>query len=287
MTDPGELVSVLRHLVAGDPDGAREVLATVTASPLADALSRHLAAAGDGSVYDDPAGFDAFISHGSNPGLYSATIEHLRGVHGGSTPSTVMDIGCGDGRVTAAVLSASTSLVDLVEPSAALLAEALASVRSAVRSVERRGHGVGIVEHLRAVDDDVRWDLVQSTFALHTLRPEERAEVLVALSGRARRLVVVDFDVPALDPAGDAWLGYLVERYTIGVAEYADHPAAIDGFLVPVLVGQLDPARPRHTFEQPAAAWARDLVDAGFVEVDVTPVSDYWWAPAVAVSGSA
>jgi hypothetical protein len=49
---------------------------------------------------------------------------------------------------------------------------------------------------------------------------------------------------------------------------------------MPVLAGQFDPARPRHTWEQPIAAWVADLEAAGFTDVRRRPVAGYWWAPA-------
>jgi hypothetical protein len=55
---------------------------------------------------------------------------------------------------------------------------------------------------------------------------------------------------------------------------------------MPVLVGQVEPGRPRLTWEAPAAWWAQALRDAGFPAVEVEPLADYWWAPAVLVTGS-
>ena len=52
---------------------------------------------------------------------------------------------------------------------------------------------------------------------------------------------------------------------------------------MPVLVGQFDPDRPRHTFEQPIAAWVTELEAAGFESVQTVPIHDYWWAPAVLI----
>jgi hypothetical protein len=54
----------------------------------------------------------------------------------------------------------------------------------------------------------------------------------------------------------------------------------IQGFLMPVLTGQFDPARPRMTWEQPIERWIDDLGDAGFDRVTSEPVHDYWWARA-------
>jgi hypothetical protein len=61
----------------------------------------------------------------------------------------------------------------------------------------------------------------------------------------------------------------------------------VAGFLMPVLVGQLEPGRPRLTWEAPAARWAHDLRDAGFEDVTAEPLADYWWAPAVLLTGTA
>lgn len=57
---------------------------------------------------------------------------------------------------------------------------------------------------------------------------------------------------------------YAAERYSQGVSEDSDWPNVPSGFLMPVLVGQFDPERPRHTFEQPTRAWIDDLHAAGW-----------------------
>ena len=68
--------------------------------------------------------------------------------------------------------------------------------------------------------------------------------------------------------------------------EYADHPEVVAGFLMPVLAGQVDPGRERHTYEQPASQWVEQLRDAGFADVAERPLLDYWWAPAVLITAS-
>jgi hypothetical protein len=70
-----------------------------------------------------------------------------------------------------------------------------------------------------------------------------------------------------------------VQRYRRGIAEYAEHRDVIDGFLMPVLVGQFDPTAARHTFEQSAGSWQRSLATAGWSSTAL-PIHDYWWAPA-------
>jgi len=170
-----------------------------------------------------------------------------------------------------------------VEPSAELLATARRA--TARPGLEVVGHRAGATEALAALDPAVRWDLVQSTFALHATRPDERPALFAELARRTDRVVLVDFDVPAFADRSPEHLAYLADRYERGIAEYDDRPEVVTGFLLPVLVGQLDPDRPRYTFEQPAGAWAGLLDEAGFA-VAVEPVSPYWWADAVLVAGT-
>ena len=212
---------------------------------LAVALDAFLAGRPPSGVYDEPTTFEAFIDHGSNPELYRRTIEIVRGVHAVEQPATVLDIGCGDGRVTAAVLAAATERVDLVEPSATLLALAAGAVAARHAVVP---HTQTLAEFAATVEADTRWALAQSTFALHTTHPDDRPALLSWLTEpRVERLLVVEFDVPAFADRSPEHLAYLADRYEVGVREYAEHPEAIDGFLMPVLVGQLDPfAAPLH-----------------------------------------
>lgn len=197
----------------------------------------------------------------------------------------MLDVGCGDGRVTAGALGPWTRIVDLVEPSRELLGRARAAVAGAGRDV--RPHAVGVTHFLEGLGPATGWDLAQATFALHAVPPDERRAALGGLERRSRAIAVAEFDVPALDDGSDAHLAHLAARYALGIAEYPDHPEAVAGFLMPVLVGQVEPSRPRLTWEAPAAWWAGALRDAGFSGVAVEPLLDYWWAPAVLVTGSA
>ncbi len=279
-TDDSALVAALLSLAAGDAPAARVALAhhlEVTADdPLAAALARHLDALRRGGVYERPEAFQAFIDHGGNPALYAGTIAALRSVHDDLRPASVLEIGCGDGRVALGALTDATSRVDLVEPSAPLLDQAVAAFTAMRRPVSP--HAVGIEELLAATD--TRWDLVQSTFALHNLDAQRRFPVLVQLAARAWRLAIVEFDVPAFADHSPEHAAYAVQTYRRGIAEYPDHPHAVDGFLIPVLVAQFDPSRPRHTHEQPTMSWEAELTAAGWRHVVSRKVADYWWAPA-------
>lgn len=278
------VVDALRALAQGDWAGGAAVAQRAaqrhTDSRLAGALAGFLASQPEAGVYDEPSAFEAFIDNGANPELYRLTIERLAMVHADRQPDTVLDIGCGDGRVTAGTVGAWTTRVDLVEPSASLLAHAVDAVAAPHRSVA--AHQLDATTFLESSPDG-RWDLVQSTFALHTIEPAARDELFGSLVARTRLLTIVEFDVPDFDDRSPAHLQYLAERYEAGVREYDDHPDVVAGFLMPVLVGQVDPNRPRYTFEQPAAAWMHDLDRAGFVSA-AADVFDYWWGTATLIS---
>ncbi len=249
-----------------------------TSSSLTVALREYLRANHSGDVYSEPSAFEAFIDNGTNPDLYEATVAYLGDLHRQVAPESVLDVGCGDGRVAAAVV-ASTARLDLVDPSEAMLATAVGAVGATGRVVE--SHANGIEDFLAKLKPGVRWDVVQSTFALHNVAPDARHEVLSSLAERTDHLVVVEFDAP--DPTSPGYIDYLADRYELGVQEYGDYPDVISGFLMPVLVGQLQPGRPRHTHEQPVSDWVAQCKRAGYLSVTTTPVFDYWWAPAVAI----
>lgn len=282
MSPSSAVVQVLAALAAGDWKSATAVARSAEAanpdSALAAALAEFLHLQQTPGVYDDPTAFEAFIDNGANPELYRRTIDALRAIHAADRPSAVIDIGCGDGRVVAAVLDQATERVDLVEPSDALLGQAAAAVVH--DGVDVVVHAMGASDLLAHVSPEQRWGIAESTFALHTTHPDERPTLLSWLRDRVDRLLIVEFDVPAFADRSPEHFVYLADRYEAGAREYADHPEVVAGFLMPVLVGQLDPSRPRYTFEQPIAAWADLLAAAGF-SVSTTPIFDYWWAPAV------
>jgi SAM-dependent methyltransferase len=198
-------------------------------------------------------------------------------------PRAVLDIGCGDGRVTAGALTAATTWVELVEPSAALLDRAVASLeRPGVEIVAHRSDAATFVA---ALHDTASWDLVQSTFALHATPPDERAGILQSLRRHTPHLALVEFDIPAFTDRSPEQIAYLAERYEHGVREYRAHPEVIAEFLMPVLVGQLDPAIARYTFEQPIDAWIQLIRSAGFA-TSTRRIARYWWADAVLISAT-
>ena len=277
MTD----VDALTALTTGDRRRARE-LAAAGSSVLAGCLTAYLDDSSDGSVYDQPAAFEAFISGGGNVGLYAAVEDALAQTYRSSMPTRLADIGCGAGRVVRNALRRSGHQPDtltLVEPSAALLAEA-------VRDLSPTHAYAGTVQAFLS-EVDGWFDLVQSTFAMHTIPHDERTEVLARLRDRTARLVIVDFDVPAVEHGEAAHLRFLAETYERGLSEYdGDRDLVAGGFLMPVLVGQLTPGARRVTWEQPANAWQAQLEKAGYQDVSVAPLHDYWSSPAFLLTAS-
>ena len=277
------VAAALAALTAGEPGRARDI-ASGGDSPLARALTAYLASNADGTVYVRPAAFSAFINGGGNVGLYKEVSAALVRVYDQVRPASVLDIGCGDGRALLPCLAAGhrPSRLTLVEPSAALLDLAVRGVADEFDGIELDAHNTGV--ELFAADAGM-FEVAESTFALHALAHEVRDEVLTVLAPKVRVLAVVEFDVPDLSEADR--LRFLAETYERGLAEYdSDRELVAQGFLMPVLIGQLLPGAVRSTWEQPAVTWEEQVTRAGFTDVTVTPLYDYWWSPAFLLTAS-
>jgi len=288
------MVEALAQIAQGDHIGALAVCRRAAAADpearLPAALKRYLepvtsdvSGFSQEAVYGEPTAFEAFIDGGDNPALYAATIRSLRKLD--PNPSSVLDIGCGDGRVTRATIGPGTARLHLVEPSATMMAaavEAVASTDGQDRAVSTTTAGI---ETLVSDSDGNSWARAQATFALHTIPPDRRPSVLAWLVQRVGTVAVVEFDVPEFDDGSVEHARYAVARYELGLAEYHSSEPVTSGFLMPVLVGQFNPAATRHTWEQPVSGWCRELTAAGFEAVTHTGIHDYWWAPAHLITG--
>jgi Methyltransferase domain len=280
----GEVIDALLALAAGEPAGAAAAArAAADADPgarLPRLLAAHLGGRARTGVYEQPRAFAEFISGGGNVALYASTIGALRAWHDQRGTAALADIGCGDGRVTAGVIPPTCGRIDLVEPSAALLDAATTRLAAAGVEAELVVHETTLSRWLAGLPDGVTRDAAQSTFALHAVEPAERSRALAALRDQVGALAVAEFDVPAYADRGHGHAAYAAARYERGLAEYLDGSDVGPGFLVPVLVGQFDPSRPRLTWEQPLDAWRADLTAAGWTVESTTLLHDYWWAPA-------
>ena len=237
--------------------------------------------ADSGPVYDTPAAFTAFVRGGGNVVLYQRLSEKLAAGYDKTKPGSLLDIGCGDGLALVPALESAThrpARIDLVEPSAALLDAAKRQLPDA------HAHQLTAQEFF---PQDRHWDRAQATFSLQSVLLADRLDVLKSLRQHADVLTIAEFDVPVFTEGTPEHLRSLVSRYERGIAEYGDNARLVaQGFLLPVLLDQVDPEIERTNWEQPAAKWAEQLTEAGFTSVDVEPLADYWWAPAVLITAS-
>ncbi len=278
------VAEALLQIAKGNTTDARTLCEQIVdTSPLATHLANHLSQSSAEDPYTDPAAFELFISGGSNVNLYQSTIAALASLNETLRPATLIDIGCGDGRITAGTIPASCETVHLLEPSSALLSLAAAALEPLPAAVVTTQSSIQdyLSEH-----PNQSWGHAQATFALHNLDPGDRAATLAQLATRVNSLSAVEFDVPDFADQSPEHAAYAAATYEVGVAEYANEPTVVDGFLIPVLLGQFAPNRQRHTYEQSAASWQVDLADAGFGSIQATPICDYWWANAVLITAN-
>jgi ubiquinone/menaquinone biosynthesis C-methylase UbiE len=278
MTSTELLADALAAYAAGDRDRAAE-LARRAGSPLADELRIFLAGDSAAPVYDQPSAFTAFIRGGGNVELYRRLSDELAARYDAAKPESLLDLGCGDGLAVVPALERAAhtpARIDLVEPSGALL--------DAVRERVPEAQCWQATAQEFLARDDLGWDFAQSTFALQSIEPEQRAEVLRTLQPRTGTLVLAEFDVPEYAEGSPEHLRSLAARYERGIAEYgADASLVAQGFLLPVLLGIVS-GQQRTNWEHPAAVWAEQLKTAGFTEVGVEPLAGYWWSPAVLIT---
>lgn len=285
-----QLVGALAALVRGDRPGAERAARAAAADddgPLALALAAHLGANGGQRVYDQPAAFDAFVGGGGNIGLYQSVAFALGELYQRHGVVEVLDIGVGEGTALLPAIQRAAHRpvsVDLVEPSAALLDAALARLSRADLGVTVRPWQMGAQDFVAQHLSTRTWSLAQSTFALQSLPPHERAQVLRALRPHVGHLAVVEFDVPDLPHASGEHLASLVARYQRGLGEYEENrDLVVQGFLMPMLTSQFAPDHDqvaRTNWEHTAALWQEQVSRAGYEQATITPLDDYWFAPA-------
>lgn len=259
--------------------------ANVVYSAAVDYLS-HLMRAGQSHVYVAPEAFGAFIRGGGNVPLYTRTSAALRRVYETYASLALLDIGVGDGLALLPALTPNISRLDVLDPSRAMLDRTSAALSE--RGVAYRAIHMTVQQFLHAGAG--RYDIAQATFAMQALPPGERSAVLAGLRALIERLLIVEFDVPDFaaaheELAAPARVRYFVARYRRGLAEYAgDGGLVAQGFLMPVFFGAFDPGEARLNWEMPVAGWVRAVREAGFTDVRIEPIYDYWWGTAYLIN---
>lgn len=261
--------------------------AAATLPLLKTALREHATRAQDARVYTSPAAFEAFIRGGGNVPLYERVSAELAS-HYGPDVHSLLDIGCGDGHALFPALAATAhphalQRLTLLEPASALLASAVtrAQREQPTQPVQALNEGLGaFTAKLGAAD---RWDVAQASFALQAIPEPERWDGLARLRGHVKRLVIVEFDVPAsLTRGTEEHLLSLATRYERALGEYegATRDLVAQGFLIPMFLGQIDAETPATNWEHPAPVWRDKLAGLGWRVTRLAHISDYFWAPA-------
>jgi hypothetical protein len=275
----------LAAFAAGRPEQAFTLSARASKLAPDDALFaaagtylKHVCERGKQAVYVDPAAFSLFIRAGSNQRLYRAASEALSAVYAERERTTLLDIGVGDGMALLPALGPSVAHVIAVEPSRAMLEQTANALHE--RGVACEAVCSTIQEYM-AHTLALHCDVAQATFSLQSLPRTERARVWAWLRQAAGRVLLVEFDVPDTSrPFAARWVGHVLERYRLGLAEHRSEPLVVQGFLMPVMFGYFDPTAMRTNFEQPRADWEQELAAGGFREVRAKLLDEYWWAPA-------
>ncbi len=229
-------------------------------------------------VYASGEGFAAFIRGGGNIPLYRATSAALRHIYGQYHALDVLDVGVGDGHALVPALTDNVRNLDLLEPSRSLLVEASATLSE--RCVPHRATCKTLQAFATEPADS--WDIVQATYSLQSIPPEERLGLFRWLREHAQRLLIAEFDVPRFTAqSAPDQVRYVVERYQQGLVEYGnDRDTVAQEFLIPMMFGYFDSTASRTSFEHPLKEWIAQLQTAGFGAVETRFLYPYWWAPA-------
>jgi hypothetical protein len=275
----------LRAFSADDFAGAAALAGQAAAASPSSLLYRaattylgRVLADGKAGVYISGEAFAAFIRDGGNVPLYANASAALRAIYGEYSRLSLLEVGVGDGMALLPALAPQITQLDLVEPSAAMLARTRAAL-------DARGLAYadfnGTLQEFAAQPHGL-WDVAQATFSLQSLDPDDRRAMLGWLRSHCGRLLIVEFDVPDLGAIDDERrMAHFAERYEQGLAEYSgDGGLVAQGFLMPVFFGYFDRSAARANYEQPIAAWEADLQAASFRTIRRQPIYTYWWAPA-------
>jgi len=210
--------------------------------------------------------------------LYDNTSAALKRIYESYPSLSLLDIGTGDGMALLPALTPNIRQLDVLEPSLAMLSQTTAALNA--RHIAHHAINATVQQVMQTGLGN--FDVIQSTFALQSVPPDERPSVLAWLRAHTQRLVIAEFDAPLIPSMfSDSRVGYFVERYERGLAEYAgDNSRVAQGFLMPVFFGGFDHSEARVNWEMPIADWIGLLEAVGFVDVRRQPVFDYWWATA-------
>lgn len=239
-------------------------------------------AQGKAGVYVDGEAFAAFIRGGGNVGLYAAASDALRLVYQEYEMLTLLDVGVGDGLALLPALTRNIERLTLIEPSEAMLSRTTAALDA--WQMPYRAYAIPLQAFMRTTADE-RWTVIQATWSLQSIAPEERPAVFEWMRAHGDRVLIAEFDVPEFeDPHAPERVTTILTRYLDGLAEYPDDGGLVaQGFLMPVMFGYFDRSAARTNYEGTILAWGEALRAAGFATVETRLLFPYWWAGAVLI----
>ena len=239
---------------------------------------QQVAARGTHDIYASPEGFTAFVRGGGNVPLYANLSRQLQAIYVQHAKVTLLDIGVGDGLALLPALTDTLAQIDLVEPSATMLASTAEALTA--RAVTHTAFNEPIETFIKT--QTKKYDIAQATFALHNLAPQTRSGLFSWLRVHNGTFLLAEFDVRMDAVLGSAeHISYLAERYRTGLAEYEpDETLVAQGFLMPILFRNFETIGEAAIYEQPIRQWEAELEAAGFHITARHLLERYWWADA-------
>lgn len=234
---------------------------------------------GKGGVYVDGEAFAAFIRGGGNVYLYAAVSDALRAQYEQHESLSLLDIGVGDGLALLPALTGNIRQLDLLEPSDAMLGRTSATLDA--RGVAHSTTNATLQTFMaQNAGKSVHWDVIQATWSLQSIQPEERPAIFAWLREHGDRVLIAEFDVPEFSAMfGPDRVRYVLSHYENGLAEYdGDGGLVAQGFLMPVMFGYFDRSAARTNWEGPIQHWIAGLHAAGFAQVTLEKLYSYFWA---------
>lgn len=103
-----------------------------------------------------------------------------------------------------------------------------------------------IQDFIIAHPNSIKYDIIQSTFALQSLNPNSRREVLKWISKHSNRFLLVEFDVSNVfrqENYSVERIQFIIDKIEKGLQEYKKTSVfneVSQGFLIPVMIGYFD-----------------------------------------------
>lgn len=233
---------------------------------------------GKTGVYVNGEAFSVFVRGGGNVELYAAVSRELRAIYQFYETLDLLDIGVGDGLALLPALTRNILHLDIVEPSEAMLAQ----TELALKEWDMSYHAYHDTIQDFITLDAGEWDIIQATWSLQSIHPDERPAVFAWCREHGKRLLLAEFDVPNFtDQYAPERVIYILDHYWNGLTEYAEEGSIVaQGFLMPVMFGYFDRGASRTNYEGPIQSWVDGIRAAGFNNVEARPLFSYWWADA-------